>query len=395
MILERLRIESFAGLADLTVDLGEGLNVLLGPNEAGKSTLFQAIRHTLLTPANLTRPQFAKLLKPFLPLGGGDSIACTLHFRHGGQAYRLSKRWGEGHSAELALPDGSRLRGEEPIREALAGLLPAGEGTLRTVFLTAQSALPRTLEELQQDPEAAGSLADLLRRAALQPDGLSISAFRRLLEERLQALLGRWDLERERPEGNRGPDNPWQQNTGEVVQSWYEREGLERKRAEAQTAEDRLAELARGLEACRDELRALDRRVGEREPAAQAVWERRSLAGELETRRAELDAPEGRLRPLANVGEEPGPGRARAAGGARESGGAGEGEAPGRGGRRPEAGARPRWRRPASWTRPPPARATAWPACPPSPAPTSRSWRRPPRMRSAPASRLRPLRASR
>jgi exonuclease SbcC len=288
MILERLQIESFAGLTERSVELGEGLNVLLGPNEAGKSTLFQAIRHTLLTPANLSRPQFTKLLKPFLPLGGGDSIACTLHFRHGGQAYRLAKRWGAEHSAELVLPDGSRLRGEESIREALAGLLPAGEGTLRTVFLTAQAALPGTLRQLQEDPEAAGSLADLLRRAVLQPDGLSISAFRRVLDERLQTLLGRWDPERERPEGNRGLDNPWQQNTGEVVQSWYEREGLERKRAEAEAAEDRLAELARGLEACRDELKALDRRVSEREPAAQTVWERRSLAGDLEKRQAEL-----------------------------------------------------------------------------------------------------------
>ena len=293
MILERLQIESFGGVANRAVELDEGLNVLLGPNEAGKSTLFQAIRHNLLTPTSLKGKESQKMLKTFLPLGGGDSIACTLHFRHHGQAYRLTKRWGAAHSAELAMPDGSRLRGEEPIREALAGLLPAGEGTLRTVFLAAQSALPHTLEELQEDPEASGSLADLLRRAVLQPDGLSISAFRRELEERLLSLLGRWDPERERPEGNRGLDNPWQQNTGEVVRSWYEREGLERERAGAEAAEDRLAGLARSLQACREELALLDRRVRERDPAAQAVWKRRSLESELEKRRAALERLKG------------------------------------------------------------------------------------------------------
>ena len=293
MILERVEVESFAALADRVVELEEGLNVLLGPNEAGKSTLFQAIRHTLLTPAALNRRQFKAELEPFLPLGGGDSIACTLHFRHQGRAYRLAKRWGAKPSAELVLPDGSRLLGEEPIRSALAGLLPAGEGTVRTVFLAAQSALPRTLKELQDNPEATGSLADLLRRAVLQPDELSVSGFRRALEDHLQALLRRWDPQRERPEGNRGVDNPWQRDAGQLAAGWYEREGLERGRAEAEAAEDRLGELARSLEACRDELAALGRRVREREPAAQAVWKRRSLTGELEAHRASLQRMQG------------------------------------------------------------------------------------------------------
>jgi len=50
VILERVRIESFAGLADLESGSG-GAERGARPHEAGKSTLFQAIRHTLLTPA--------------------------------------------------------------------------------------------------------------------------------------------------------------------------------------------------------------------------------------------------------------------------------------------------------------------------------------------------------
>ncbi len=284
MILERVQIESFAGLADRDLELREGLNVVIGPNEAGKSTLFQAIRHTLLTPAALKGRESQKMLELFLPRGGGDSIACTLQFLHRGQRYLLAKRWGEGRSAELVQPDGSRLRGEEPIRSALAELLPAGEGTLRTVFLAAQSALPGTLRELAENPEAAGSLADLLRRAVLQPDGMSISAFQEKLAVRQEELLGRWDLEREHPEGNRGPDNPWQKGAGQVTQSWYKREGLERRRAEAEEAEARLGELARALQSCRAELAALERRVQEEDPAAQAVDRRSSLQKDLQLR---------------------------------------------------------------------------------------------------------------
>jgi exonuclease SbcC len=282
MILERLRIESFAGLADREIAFGEGLNVILGPNEAGKSTLFQAIRHTLLTKAgNRRRP-----LETFFPLGGGDSIACSVQFLHGGQKYLLAKRWGEGGSAELVLPNGSQLRGEEQIRTKLAELLPAGEGTLRTVFLAAQSALAGTLKEM--DSEAVRSLADLLRRAVLQPDGMSISLFQEKLAEGRQQLLGRWDLDRQRPEGNRGLDNRWQKDLGEVTKSWYEREELERRRGEAGQAENRLGEAARALQSCSDELEQLKRRVRDREPAANAIWKRRSLEKDLELRRAAL-----------------------------------------------------------------------------------------------------------
>ncbi len=286
MILQKVRIESFAGLSDRELDLREGLNVVLGPNEAGKSTLFQAIRHTLLTPAALGKLQFDKLMRPFVPLGSGNTIACTIRFLHHGQQYLLAKRWGEERSAELTQPDGSQLRGEEPIREALAALLPAGEGTLRTVFLAAQSALAATLEELRKDHEAVDSLADLLRRAVLQPDGMSISAFQEKLEERLGELLGHWDWDRACPEKNRGLENPWKQGAGEVLKSWYERESLERSRSAAEQAEARLGELAGDLQACRDELQAVERRVKEREPAAQSVWKRRSLESELQSLRA-------------------------------------------------------------------------------------------------------------
>jgi exonuclease SbcC len=75
VILSKVRIESFAGLAGREVQFAEGLNVVLGPNEAGKSTLFQAIRHTLLTPAALKGRESKAMLEAFLPRGGGDSIA--------------------------------------------------------------------------------------------------------------------------------------------------------------------------------------------------------------------------------------------------------------------------------------------------------------------------------
>ena len=44
MIIRDLRLRPFAGLADVKVSFEEGLNVILGPNEAGKTTLVNALK---------------------------------------------------------------------------------------------------------------------------------------------------------------------------------------------------------------------------------------------------------------------------------------------------------------------------------------------------------------
>ena len=42
-IVESIRVDGFGRFHDFELELGEGLNVLTGPNEAGKSTLWSFI----------------------------------------------------------------------------------------------------------------------------------------------------------------------------------------------------------------------------------------------------------------------------------------------------------------------------------------------------------------
>jgi exonuclease SbcC len=290
VILERLEIASFAGLSRVAVDFAPGLNVVLGPNEAGKSTLFQAIQHTLLTPARLNKRQFQGQLGRFLPLGGGDTLGCVLVLRHDGLPYRLKRRWGAESSSELILPDGSVVAAEEAIRSELVPLLPGGEGTFRAVFLTAQSALAGTLQELKENPQAVGSLSDLLRRAVFETDGVSVARFRSLLATQAERLLGHWDLQRSQPEDGRGIDNPWGRGVGELLAAWYERERLARRRSQAEEQEERYALSARELAECRSTLEQTGRRLEEQAPAARAVMERRALEAEREGLESRLQA---------------------------------------------------------------------------------------------------------
>ena len=109
MILSNLHVTSFGALASLDIQLKPGLNVILGPNEAGKSTLYRALQHLLLTPVKLNKRSFREQIQPLLPVGGADTVSCTLGFRVGKERYRLEKSWGARSTAELELPGGSRI----------------------------------------------------------------------------------------------------------------------------------------------------------------------------------------------------------------------------------------------------------------------------------------------
>lgn len=56
MHLTHISINNFRNLESLTVDLRSGLNVLVGPNNAGKTNLFDAIRHALGPSASRSEP---------------------------------------------------------------------------------------------------------------------------------------------------------------------------------------------------------------------------------------------------------------------------------------------------------------------------------------------------
>jgi exonuclease SbcC len=99
----------FGFFSDHTVGFRPGLNVVLGPNEAGKSTLFHAVRHALFVPAKLRKPEFDSKIVPLLPASGGDSIRVELELCKGSDRWVLRRRWGASPESELLLPGGGSL----------------------------------------------------------------------------------------------------------------------------------------------------------------------------------------------------------------------------------------------------------------------------------------------
>ncbi len=91
MILRRLRIQRFLGLTDATFEFAPGINVIVGPNEAGKSTLRRAIRTALYgNPAGTS----AKIRDELRSWGESEASELYLEFEIDGREFALYKDYG-------------------------------------------------------------------------------------------------------------------------------------------------------------------------------------------------------------------------------------------------------------------------------------------------------------
>jgi len=106
--------------------LGDGLNVLAAPNEAGKSTLVGALQLALFTRHSTGGKDVDALLNHAVP----NSPVVEVEFDIDGQRYTLRKRFKRGHQVKLIKPDGAELQGEgaESFVAELLGFTFPGRG---------------------------------------------------------------------------------------------------------------------------------------------------------------------------------------------------------------------------------------------------------------------------
>ena len=217
MILRRLRLRPFGCFADREVRFERGLNVVVGANEAGKSTIFHAARTALLR-TRMDKRKIAELVSRFYP-AGGDTVRLEAEIETDRGVATIRRQWGSATTAEVELPGGALASGSDAVSAALDDLLPVGQSALWHVLFTSQTELAQAVDGLRSKAgDAIHDLSDTLRRALLGAGGTSPERFRELLDKRIAELLDNWEMERGCPRSNRGIDNPWVQRVGQVLE---------------------------------------------------------------------------------------------------------------------------------------------------------------------------------
>ena len=228
--------ERFRNLPDKTWAFHGGLQIIQGPNEAGKSALHEAIRIGLYADAKSTADVYLRARR----WGSADGVFVRVRLDVLGGPYDIVRDFAEKKNV-LVGPDGAKSRGQQALDAFLQQHLP-----LPTVESFLATACVRQ-EELAQVVRDAAALRPLLEQHALSGGGVDLEDLQKRLDKHLTEL-------------RRGVDKPAPRNPGRIAvlveqqrQLAEALSGLTRKAEEQTQAAERLATLRQTLTASQEE----------------------------------------------------------------------------------------------------------------------------------------------
>lgn len=228
MKIKNISCTQFAGVRDHEIAFNDGINVLYGKNESGKSTTVNLISRTLFQGAKIRKgSDFSKLYFPTARKGSsivGDFADGKLVFETENGTYTLSKEWGSKEArCLLSTPDGV-IRDQEQIDEILKEVLLYGEGVYSDFLLSSQRNTDDALKTLLDSTKKTDSKADItnaVSQAFVESDGIPIAEIEQKIADNVKALVGdHWDVEADRPKDNKG--KRWKSSLGEVLSAYYD-----------------------------------------------------------------------------------------------------------------------------------------------------------------------------
>ena len=292
--IRRIALSNFRKYRDPFVldGLTDGLNVIIEPNETGKSTLLEAMRAAFFIRHNTAN----RLARSYAPYGEAVAPQIEIGFEAKGEAWEVSKRFLKSASVEVRGPNG-RAQGEDAEAQ-LQALLGARRDTSQGGDAAAHGALGLLWVGQAQALEVTA------------PGEIVRDSVRATLEAEVGTIMGGVAYQRVRPRIDSQYAEYWTNSgrlTGRQTAARDEHDAAQRAASEAAT---RLAALEQGfsdLEAARARLKLLDRDLADTTDAEQ----RRALVGQLDvarsaaqlldTRRAEQGRLVDRVRALEDL----------------------------------------------------------------------------------------------
>ena len=228
MKITKISCEQFAGTRDRDISLTDGINLIYGKNESGKSTLVNILSRTLFQNSKIDGRKDKDFMNAYFPsTRKGSSITADsadgkVTFETGSGKYTLSKTWGADPRCSLSTTDGL-LRDQAKIDEILKKELIYGEGVYKDMLLSPQDntqAALQTIIDASKDSDAKREIADAVSQAFSESGGISMDAIEQAIDERIDVIEGKhWDFENEMPARKAGR---WASGLGEILKAYYE-----------------------------------------------------------------------------------------------------------------------------------------------------------------------------
>ncbi|MFA6941461.1 MAG: AAA family ATPase [Clostridiaceae bacterium] len=282
MFIKKYSCQRFAGLKDKSIDLKQGLNVILGPNEAGKSTIVDGIYSTIFKNVRLDKRKDKDFISRYMPFPEGDFIDGLVQIEQDGKQYTIEREWGAEPKVILRTPQGDIVKKEESIRELISNIFIHGEGTYSSIVFAKQRELKETIRNILESQETKSTISNILRRTVMEMDKVPVDKLKNRLEDEIDSLSKRWDIDNRRPEGGRGISNPYKTGVGDVLKSYYEKEMIRDYMEKAEKAEAEFEQVCNSLKALKAEIDSKTAEINELSKPENDILRRAILNPEIE-----------------------------------------------------------------------------------------------------------------
>ena len=280
MQIKSYNCTQFGGLKNKTIDLKQGLNVILGPNEAGKSTMVEGIYSTIFKQHKLKNSLSAdkEFQKRFMPKPSGDFIDGNLAINIGNEKYQLAKSWGSSAQTRMTLPDGSVIQDEKLVDQQLSKILKFGEKTYANIIFSKQEDLKKSISIILSEKDATNDVSSILRKVIMELDGISIDKLKTTLEKEYKKLFDRWDPENECPANL---NQRYTKGLGEIIENYYLIEDKQEKISLCQTIEEQLNQVSQELKETEGQTKHIREKIKVYSDLEQDIIKRASLEPEV------------------------------------------------------------------------------------------------------------------
>ena len=232
MRIDRVTSESFAGVRDFNVEFKDGVNIVYGKNEAGKSTLVNLISRTLFQNARIDGRSDKSFRDSYFPTqrkgsaAAGDSIDGSVTISDGEDTYKLTKEWGADPRCKLTTPDGT-ISGQDSVNDRLRELLQYGEGVYNELLLSSQHNTDAALETLMNAKDKSATrqeIVDAVSAAFAESGGASLDAIENAIKGKIAEIEGaHWDADRDAPVKKAGKSG-----VGSILKAYYDLEDAQK-----------------------------------------------------------------------------------------------------------------------------------------------------------------------
>ena len=227
MKIKNISCTQFAGVRNQNIPFTEGVNVIYGKNESGKSTIVNLISRTLFQKARLdgrSNKEFRDLYFPTAKKGtsaSGDFADGKIVLETEKGEYTVSKEWGTEPRAMLVTPS-DMFRDQDTVDSMLKDVLLYGEGVYTDMLLSSQrhaDAALQTLLDASQRTDAKQEIVSVVSQAFAESDGVAVDEIETAINGKLEEIEGKhWDYEKEEPVRKAGR---WSSGLGEILKAYY------------------------------------------------------------------------------------------------------------------------------------------------------------------------------